>query len=172
MALWVEGYNHRIYKNIGLPTKYFFSWILYLHPSTKRVITPMFNSKSNWKIAMPNIIFYSRAFHRFPQNMYKWHMTCVHKCVLKLVIFEVQKVQKPYLLDLADTSPHLGTSGMATEQGTCLTPRGQFCQKRNARGHLWVFIIGWPESQKKYIHYIRAKNWTLKFIKMQLRKSI
>ena len=24
MALLVEGYNHRLYKNIGLPTKYFF----------------------------------------------------------------------------------------------------------------------------------------------------
>ena len=42
MFLLVKGYKCRICKNIGLPTKYFFFWILQLHPSTKRAITPMF----------------------------------------------------------------------------------------------------------------------------------
>jgi len=31
MALLEEGYNHRIYKNIGLPTKYFLDAIASLH---------------------------------------------------------------------------------------------------------------------------------------------
>ena len=42
---------------------------------------------------MPNIIYYSRAIHR-------WHVSHVHKHVLKLVNFEVQKVQKPDMFDL------------------------------------------------------------------------
>ena len=40
---------------------------------------------------MPNIIYYSRPITWYPQ----WHVSRVHKRVLKLVNFEVQKVQKP-----------------------------------------------------------------------------
>ena len=54
------------------------------------------------------IIYYSRAIHRCPQNTRgMWHVARVHKRVLKLVNFEVQKVQKPELFDLVDTSPWL-----------------------------------------------------------------
>ena len=38
---------------------------------------------------------------------YTWHVSRVHKRVLKLDNFEVQKVQKPDLFDLAATSPRL-----------------------------------------------------------------
>ena len=37
-----------------------------------------------------------------------WHVSHVHKRVLKIVNFEVQKVQKPELFDLAATFPRLG----------------------------------------------------------------
>ena len=47
---------------------------------------------------MPNILYYSRPIHRCPE--YTWHMSRVHIRVLKLVNFEVQKVQKPDVCDL------------------------------------------------------------------------
>ena len=67
MALLVEGYNHRIGKNIGLPTRYFFPWILQLTPLYIKD-NNSYVLKANWKISMPNIIYYSRPIHRCPQN--------------------------------------------------------------------------------------------------------
>ena len=53
-------------------TKYFCLdfWILKLHPSSKRAITPKF---ANWKISVANIIYYSKPIHRCHQNT---HGTC------------------------------------------------------------------------------------------------
>ena len=66
---------------------------------------------------MPNIIYYSRAILRCPQNTR----------VLKLVDFEVQKVQKPELFDLAATFPRLrgdqGPLGHVSHTGANFTTK-------------------------------------------------
>ena len=48
---------------------------------------------------MPKIIYYLQAYHMMLSE-YTWHVSRVHKRVLKLVNFEVQKVQKPHVFDL------------------------------------------------------------------------
>ena len=65
---------------------------------------------------------------------YTWHVQRVHKRVLKLVNFEVQKVQKPDLFDLAATSPRLrgdqGLLGRVSHTGANFTTketRGATC---------------------------------------------
>ena len=58
---------------------------------------------------------------------YTWHVPRVHKHVLKLVNFEVQKVQKPELFDLAATFPRLrgdqGPLGYVSHTGANFTTK-------------------------------------------------
>ena len=67
---------------------------------------------------------------------YMWHVARVHKRVLKLVNFEVQKVQKPELFDFAATFPRLrgdqGPLGHVSHTGANFTTketRGATCVK-------------------------------------------
>ena len=82
---------------------------------------------------MPNIIYYPQV-----PSEYTWHMPRVHKRVLKLVNFEVQKVQKPELFDLAATFPRLrgdqGPLGHVSHTGANFTTKetpGATCEVSN-----------------------------------------
>ena len=79
---------------------------------------------------------------------YTWHVPRVHKRVLKLVNFEVQKVQKPELFDLVDTSPWLRGGhwplGHVSHSGANFVSKempGDNCDGRPAFGLSWTEFV-------------------------------
>ena len=78
---------------------------------------------------------------------YTWHVSRVIKRVLKLVNFEVQKVQKPELFDLAATFPRLrgdqGPLGHVSHPGANFTTKetpGATCVALK-RGHFALYQL-------------------------------
>ena len=91
----------------------------------------------------------------YPQvpSEYTWHVPCVHKRVLKLVNFEVQKVQKPELFDLFATFPRLrgdqGPLGLVSHTGANFTTKetsGATCENFNFLKTCLKSILGHSES--------------------------